>query len=247
MRFVPGTITRLDEVHAAFQPGDKICFSSVDLQVGFLVEIQSGRGMVVKVISRCERVDGTVDETNARGVLVGRFSMFADDTSIDQIRALALVRSIKDHIDRHSPLGETGRRIFSRSLAETAPGLMGSIEEQFVSHESTELPSGYAKWEKLSFLFLHILFIPDGATRESLLFVRTTIDRLQGISRYLNDNESWHVLVNPINRLLYIPQQTRLSMFRPNNLMSSLLLVIVVLVILYGKGQGWWNFRKGYN
>ncbi len=255
-RMVPGTLSQVAAVIPSGIDG-KICLTCTGSAVGLVAEVKgvSGGAALVRVEKRCERVPDSLIETNPRGYMVGKFSFFSDDpVNEGRVDIRSLIFSIKGLLDRHGldQVGEAGRRIFVRSLLETGPGLMGSVEESFLlqtSNLESALPPAYTGFEKISFLFMHIVHVPDESVRNVLLFSRDTRSRLEGILRYFmmqQDNKNWSVLISPAERLVYKPIFPKTSLMRPSSAWSSILLVLVVLLVLVGKGQGWWGGARYY-
>jgi len=230
-------------------------FPSEGERDGYLIELltvgnQTSVGLPVSI--RCTNrlllltpVEFIVD----RGYLVGRFMTYKDDET-DKDRMCDLLIQIRSELDtQFATIGQSGKARLLSTL-ESAPAFQ-STERQFftspdLSHVRSILSSSYSHFERLSFLLISVVFIStDAKLIQSIVFSKNTVRRLEILRAALSGKQVCVLLIDPWERmhLSLRSQSSSESLLRGNSPISAIGVLIIALVLLFLKGNGYLGNR----
>ena len=263
-RIIPGvptifqlSATSANAVNFASRTGsNKVALlSSEDTREGYLVEIMptnvpdtTGFIATIRCVDRLLLLT-PIEMNMDQGYFVGRFSTFKDDGS-DKERMCDLLIQIRSELDNQFALvGQSGKLRLLSSL-ESVPAFQ-STERQFLtspdlSHVRSLLSSSYSYFERLSFLLVSFVFIStDSRIVQSIVLGKNTIRRLEVIRAALSGKQTPVLLLDPYERanLALRSQSNSESLLRGNSPFSAILLLLIALVVLFLKGNGYLGNR----
>ena len=229
---------------------------SDDAREGYLIELMTtsspditGFPASIRCIDRLLLV--TPIEMNAdQGYFVGRFSTFKDDDEADRERMCDLLIQIRSELDNQFILiGQSGKMRLLSAL-ESIPAFQ-STERQFLtspdlSHVRSLLSSNYSHFERLSFLLMSVIFIStDPRIIQTIVFNKNTTRRFEVLRTALLGKQVPVLLLDPWERsnLSLRSHSSSESLLRGNSPLSAILLLIVALVVLFLKGNGYLGNR----
>jgi hypothetical protein len=223
---------------------------------GYLVEIlsmtqetQPNITLSLRCTSRLILIS-PVEFNSEQGYFVGRFRSQKDDPG-DTERLCDLLIQIRAELDsQFSMIGQLGKARLV-SYLESIPAFQSTERQFFTSPDLTHvralLSNRYSYFERLSFLLMSLVFISANAEIiESLVFCRNTDRRLEAVRAALLSGKHHPVLLlepwEQSNLCLRTVSSSE-SLLRANSPFSAIIVLLLVVVILFLRGNGYLGYR----